>query len=198
MNVQPIFSEFIATDNILEKIDFSKLNSESKKLLSLENRVNYIIDLNSDDEIFKSLEKYINSKLYLISQEIYPINNSKYELTLDRMWINKINSAIIEPHNHLKSLISGALYIESDPDSSCTKFLKPTVFPDHKLYNSSDSDIVEGTTTFSGTTYRYNSNMGDFLFFPGHLMHYVFYNPNAHNVYSRISLSFDSSIKPLI
>jgi len=163
-------------NNILTKIDNYRfidhhaLQGTSKTTFNTEK--NQISDYLSPLQVTRLLEK-TNQYCKLIGHPNVTISNA---------WVNVQNkNTVLKKHAHPLSVVSGALFLEVDKDSSCLYFSNP--FKNHY-------QPIESSTEYSFDTYRIQPILGSLIIFPSWLEHSSNEMPN--NSVRRIVLSFNT------
>jgi uncharacterized protein (TIGR02466 family) len=183
MNLQPIFTNFIAIDFLsfesipnLENFCYDKIKIEES-------------DPGQSDLSLFELESFLRPLTLQIQQKILELKNyfefkEDVDLKIVRAWLNlNQNHNITSPHLHKNSLISGVLYIKAQ-DSGELVLLNPIVPHQYVI----DPDKVKKFNSFNSAVFRVKPETGKLIIFPSWLMHYVESNPSNHD---RISLAFN-------
>ena len=133
---------------------------------------NQISDYLSPLQVTRLLEK-TNQYCKLIGHPNVSISNA---------WVNVQNkNTVLKKHAHPLSVVSGALFLEVDKNSSGLYFSNP--FKNHY-------QPIESSTEYSFDTYRINPVLGTLVIFPSWLEHSSNEIPNSSN--RRIVLSFNT------
>ena len=129
----------------------------------------------------------IIDKYFPINQRVFDIINDYAEqlgtdkLGIDNSWINiQGPGSELKPHTHPTSVVSGALYIKIDINSSGIQFINPNPYLDMV-------DMV--TTSYSSKNMIIKPSAGDLLLFPSWLKHS---SDSTNMSEQRIVLSFNT------
>jgi len=156
------------------------LNKKLSSHLSLKGKAKSTHELNSD--IFSNVNKNIVKKIKDKVNE-YAVDYGVKKLKLDNSWINIQNkNSILNKHSHPDSIVSGALYLKVDKNSSKIYFYNPNTYL--TFVN------VFKQTEFSCENYFFTPQIGDLILFPSWLMHGS--NNEENNSIERIVLSFNT------
>jgi len=155
------------------KYQFTNHNALNEDSLTTYNtKKNEISDYLTANQIFK-LRKLINS--YCQSTGFPTVN-------ISNAWINiQGKNTILKKHAHPLSVISGALFLKTDQDSSGLYFSNPLKHHYHP---------IENTTPYSFEYYKINAIQGTLVIFPSWLEHSS--NELINNSNQRIVLSFNT------
>jgi len=164
----------------LNKIIEITLNKKLSPHLSLKGKATSTHGLNSD--VLSNIDKNIIEKIKNKINE-YAIDYGVRNLKLDNSWINIQNkNSILNKHSHPDSIVSGALYLKVDKNSSKIYFYNPNTYL--TFVN------VFKQTEFSCENYYFIPQIGDLILFPSWLMHGS--NEEKNNSTERIVLSFNT------
>jgi uncharacterized protein (TIGR02466 family) len=135
-----------------------------------------------ENENLKKLKEIIEESVLIYTNKILGMkNNLKFKIT--NSWVNKHKeNDYIPEHSHSNCLISGVLYLQTNPDSG--DFLI-------KNLNSFSNLIVpdfENTTIFNLSHFRIKPENNMIVLFPSHLIHMAEKNKSPMD---RYSLAFD-------
>ena len=156
------------------------LNKKLSSHLSLIGEAKSTHGLNSDilSNVNSNVIKKIQNKI-----DEYAIDYGVRKLKLDNSWVNVQNkNSILNKHSHPDSIISGALYLKVDKNSSKIYFYNPNIYL--TFVN------VFKQTEFSCENYYFTPQIGDLILFPSWLMHGS--NDEKNNSIERIVLSFNT------
>jgi len=164
----------------LNKIIEITLNKKLSPHLSLKGKATSTHGLNSD--VLSNIDKNIIEKIKNKINE-YAIDYGVRNLKLDNSWINIQNkNSILNKHSDPDSIVSGALYLKVDKNSSKIYFYNPNTYL--TFVN------VFKQTEFSCENYYFIPQIGDLILFPSWLMHGS--NEEKNNSTERIVLSFNT------
>ena len=156
------------------------LNKKLSSHLSLKGKAKSTHGLNSD--ILSNIDKNIVEKIKDKVNE-YAVDYGVRKLKLDNSWVNIQNkNSILNKHSHPDSIVSGALYLKVDKNSSKIYFYNPNIYL--TFVN------VFKQTEFSCENYFFTPQVGDLILFPSWLMHGS--NNEKNNSIERIVLSFNT------
>jgi uncharacterized protein (TIGR02466 family) len=173
-------SSFLNKKECNEVINLT-LNKKLSSHLSLVGEAKSTHGLNSNIlyNINSNIIKKIQNKI-----DEYAIDYGVRKLKLDNSWVNIQNkNSVLNKHSHPDSIISGALYLKVDKDSSKIYFYNPNTYL--TFVN------VFKQTEFSCENYYFTPKIGDLLLFPSWLIHGS--NDEENNSTERIVLSFNTS-----
>lgn len=163
-----------------EEIINLTLNKKLSSHLSLKGEAKSTHGLNSNilSNIKSNIVENINNKI-----NEYAIDYGVRKLKLDNSWVNIQNkNSILNKHSHPDSIVSGALYLKVDKNSSKIYFYNPNTYL--TFVN------VLKQTEFSCENYYFTPQLGDLILFPSWLMHGS--NDEKNNSIERIVLSFNT------
>jgi uncharacterized protein (TIGR02466 family) len=156
------------------------LNKKLSSHLSLKGKATSTHGLNSD--ILSNVDNNIVEKIKNKINE-YAVDYGVRKLKLDNSWINIQNkNSVLNKHSHPDSIVSGALYLKVDKNSSKIYFYNPNTYL--TFVN------VFKQTEFSCENYFFTPQIGDLILFPSWLMHGS--NNEENNSIERIVLSFNT------
>jgi uncharacterized protein (TIGR02466 family) len=129
---------------------------------------------NSKNTILEKINNKINE---------YAVDYGVRKLKLDNSWINIQNkNSVLSKHSHPDSIVSGALYLKVDKNSSKIYFYNPNPYLNFvNIYKQ---------TEFTYENYFFTPQIGDLILFPSWLMHGS--NNEKNNTTKRIVLSFNT------
>ena len=187
MNIQDIFTNFLAIDNIkidnidtIERFCYDKINLEpsdpgQSDMSQLEL-----------DTLFLNIKSQIEDRLEIIKTEFNFKQSVKFKI--GRSWINlNQNNNITRPHLHSNSLLSGVLYIKAN-NSGPIVFMHPVAAQQYVM----DDDIIDQYNRFTSTDMSVQPSPGKLVLFPSWLVHYVGNNLDDSD---RISIAFNIDIE---
>ena len=187
MEITPIFTNFIASDNLNSKLDNSKVH-------------NYCYDVcksNSDKNVttyFDFKEPELQNLFFEIQQRLDVLHkhfqfSEKYSQYLYDSWVNINDTPYInQPHVHAKAqniIFSGVYYVKAEIDSPTIEFLSPIAAHPYVI----DINKVDKFNNFNSTKWKVQPSSGDLIIFPCWMMHYVTKN---YSTQDRISIAFNS------
>jgi uncharacterized protein (TIGR02466 family) len=128
------------------------VSSHSVKSVVL-NDINHIVSLN--ERIYKIINEF---------RKEYGI----IKLAIDNSWINiQEPDSNLKIHTHIDSVISGAIYVNVDDDSSKLYFYNPNPYLEYINY----FNAPEIPTYLNNKTIWFKPNNGDLILFPSWLRH---------------------------
>jgi uncharacterized protein (TIGR02466 family) len=186
MKIQPIFSNFIATDFL--NIDNDLLAVYCKKQYQEQKIINPTAPCGFDllDPAIKLIADKFTEKLNEVHNQLGFVKGSKQEIA--KAWINVNSNPYIDAaHNHPGWFFVGVYYVKADPASGRITYLNPnsgmvaTILP----------GMVENGNIFNCSDFNQPPIPGTLVIFPSWLMHYVTQNTGESE---RISIAFNSRI----
>jgi uncharacterized protein (TIGR02466 family) len=192
MNINPIFSSFLAIDqlptidntclidytNDLKKnssgVIKSNVNGWQSDTLTIPNvEISKLVDIVLDRA--RTVSAWLNVK-------------KDAQLFMTNLWINSNPIAgFNRPHIHPDTLIAGVYYVSYPQQSGSIIFKHPAINFQYHVGQS----ILEKTNEFTSANWIVNPTPGMLLLFPGWLEHYV--EPNT-STEDRISIAFNLSV----
>jgi uncharacterized protein (TIGR02466 family) len=164
----------------LNKIIEITIDKKLSSHLSLKGKATSTHGLNSD--VLFNIDKNIVEKIKNKINE-YAIDYGVRKLKLDNSWINIQNkNSVLNKHSHPDSIVSGALYLKVDKNSSKIYFYNPNTYL--TFVN------VFKQTEFSCENYFFTPQIGDLILFPSWLMHGS--NDEKNKSKERMVLSFNT------
>jgi uncharacterized protein (TIGR02466 family) len=192
MKISPVFTNFIATDNLL--IDNSSIieytfklrESDPGRIISNEGGwQSNNIDISKIPELF-DIYKEISKRLDELHFYFELKNNLKTRIT--DSWINiNGNNHYNTPHDHGSGLFSGIYYVKADGDCGNVEFMTP--IGAHTF--SINGNFVKTFNPFNSNIQTVKVQTGLLVLFPSWLVHYTRPNKTDQN---RISIAFNSYI----
>lgn len=185
MIFQPLFSSFIATEEI--NLDNQMLSSicYKEKLKNKNNDKTIYLNLNKKDLslFFSTILKKFNEIHNILNLK----KNIKQELSLS--WCNINNNDYIDsPHFHSDAFLSAVYYVKAEKNCGDIEFTSPIVSLPYIINNKH----IEQYNTCNSYTWKITPKTGLLIIFPSWLTHFVY--KNKSNV-DRISIAINS--KPL-
>jgi uncharacterized protein (TIGR02466 family) len=189
MNINPIFSSFLATEE-LTSINNAQLIEYTNEIKQLSDGVvkSNVNGWQSDrlsiphPEIAKLTEEII-ARVRTVADQI-GIKKST-ELFLSNLWINANPIAgFNRPHIHPDDLFAGVYYVSVPENSGSIIFKNPAINLQYHVRES----LVENINQFIAPNWVLKPKPGMLLLFPGWLEHYV--EPNT-STEDRISIAFN-------
>jgi len=172
-------SDFLNKKECNEVINLT-LNKKLSSHLSLIGEAKSTHGLNSNilSKVNSNIIKKIQNKI-----DEYAVDYGVRKLKLDNSWINIQNkNSVLNKHSHPDSIVSGALYLKVDKNSSKIYFYNPNTYL--TFVN------VFKQTEFSCENYYFIPQIGDLILFPSWLMHGS--NEEKNNSTERMVLSFNT------
>jgi uncharacterized protein (TIGR02466 family) len=164
----------------LNKIIEITIDKKLSSHLSLKGKATSTHGLNSD--VLFNIDKNIVEKIKNKINE-YAIDYGVRKLKLDNSWINIQNkNSVLNKHSHPDSIVSGALYLKVDKNSSKIYFYNPNTYL--TFVN------IFKQTEFSCENYFFTPQIGDLILFPSWLMHGS--NDEKNKSKERMVLSFNT------
>jgi len=181
MNIENIFSTFLATDDIsvdndvLENYCRTVDTSKSKNLIT--------------HPEMQELNAIVESK---VNEVFYSTGFSKeHQLEISACWRNINNGIYIdEPHVHNFSFLSAVYYVKADvmENTGNLELLTPVASIRHVV----QPDIIQNYNQYNSEMWSIRPMTGKLVIFPSWIMHHV--RQNQSNT-DRISIAFDTRIK---
>jgi uncharacterized protein (TIGR02466 family) len=172
-------SSFLNKKECNEVINLT-LNKKLSSHLSLIGEAKSTHGLNSNilSKVNSNIIKEIQNKI-----DEYAVDYGVRKLKLDNSWINIQNkNSVLNKHSHPDSIVSGALYLKVDKNSSKIYFYNPNTYL--TFVN------VFKQTEFSCENYYFTPQIGDLILFPSWLIHGS--NNEKNNSIERTVLSFNT------
>lgn len=146
---------------------------------------NAISSYEKDDYIYKKISGTIIPDFYnrlKICVDNY-ISKVKFpSVKIAKCWYNlQERNSLLKYHTHNGSVISGAIFINVDDESSNLDFINPNPFPDY-ISKSELSEYTYGNFSFV-------PKKGNLIIFPSYLKHGA---PNFNNTQNRCVISFNT------
>jgi len=190
MNITPVFSNFVATDQLdtdndtLVAYAFSLASKDSGVFVS--NEGGWQSKDVSESEEMKSLISLIEDRINILHTQI-GLNN-KFKQVISNIWINinrhlNYNRAHMHPH----SCFSGVYYVKASDRAGCLEMMNPV----SSFFHVIPSDSVGQPGPFNSQLCSLPPTPGMLVMFPSWLMHYT--QPNLSND-DRISIAFNTML----
>lgn len=185
MQISNLFATPVATFFINR--DFTK--SELSYIKNLEKENNYYNEKSKNsyvlkDESLQDIDKFLTTCINKVYTEIYN-GLPDASLYITQSWVNYTKQGHQHHrHRHTNSILSGVLYIETDPKTDLILFTSPNL--------SSYSFKVKEANQYNAESMANMVAPGQLTIFPSTLMHEV---PPVQSEKERISLSFNTFIR---
>ena len=185
MQVSNIFPTPIITFNL----DRDFTNSELSYIKDLEKENNFYNFKSKDSYVLKNkalkdIEKFITTSINKVYTEIYG-GTEDASLYITQSWVNYTKQGNLHhKHRHPNSILSGVLYIETDPDTDLILFTTSIL--------SSYSFRTKEANYYNSNNIVHKVPAKSLVIFPSTLEHEV---PPVESEKERISLSFNTFIK---
>jgi uncharacterized protein (TIGR02466 family) len=188
MNVNPLFSSFVATSNLdadnnmLTNFAYWLTHQSSGVLLSNEggfqsDSITKVPQLKPFVDMLEEQANILHKKVGL---------NDKYKQIVANMWIN-INGYAHhnKVHLHPGACFSGVYYVKAEEYAGCIEFLTPVT----SFYHTMPADALEDECQYNSDTHLEVPVAGKLVMFPSWLMHFT--QPNLSKS-ERISIAFNT------
>jgi uncharacterized protein (TIGR02466 family) len=185
MQITNLFATPVAT--FFLNRDFTK--SELSYIKDLEKEVNYYNEKSKDSYILKheplqDIEKFITHCINKVYKDVYN-GLSDASLYITQSWVNYTKHGHQHhKHNHPNSILSGVLYIETDPKTDLILFTSP-ILPSYSFK-------IKEPNQYNTNNMANLVNPGQLIVFPSSLIHEV---PPVESKKERISLAFNTFIR---
>jgi uncharacterized protein (TIGR02466 family) len=185
MQISNLFATPVATFFINR--DFTK--SELSHIKELEKETNYYNEKSKNsyvlkEETLQDIEKFITTCINKVYTDVYN-GLPDASLYITQSWVNYTkHQHQHHKHRHTNSILSGVLYIETDPKTDLILFSTPIL--------SSYSFKIKEANPYNAETMANMVAPGQLLIFPSSLVHEV---PPVESKKERISLSFNTFIR---
>jgi len=188
MNIIPIFSNFVSTDNLnfnndeLTKYAYTVMGTDPGVFISNEGGWQSN-DVSLADEM-KLFVTTIEEQANTLHKEIGL--NDKFKQIISNVWIN-INKPLNynKAHMHPHSCLSGVYYVKAEERSGCIEMLNPVT----SFYHTIPTDAIGKPGSFNSQLCTLPPSPGLLIMFPSWLMHYT--QPNLSKE-DRISIAFNT------
>jgi uncharacterized protein (TIGR02466 family) len=189
MKVNPIFSSFLAVENI-DIANREQLISWAKQEINFNGTKNYkSTDSNHLDKSDPMLKELID-KIEIGFNELHSqmgLSNSHTQ-KVSSLWVNdgSDNSAIESPHRHVDGVFSAVYWPVADKGSAPLTFINPN----NQMSYVFKSSIIEQTNEFNSDRVSVQPQLNQCVYFPSWLWHYVSHVLSTTN--NRMSFAFNS------
>jgi uncharacterized protein (TIGR02466 family) len=178
-------------------IDFDRREKITNYILSAEGRPDHLAlsgnvrtNFTPEKKFFEELESNVpevfgikNLFTELVNEYAQEIGICKLRIT-NSWYTIQHKGSILKQHTHPGSIVSCAIYINADDDSSKIYFDNPLPV---QFYMR---DVIEEHTDFSSRFLEFKPESGDALIFPSWISHGSYYNQNQTE--NRIIISFNT------
>ena len=182
----PIFNSFI--DPISDETKSEILNLEFEK-----DKTGFSLSVNNfvlEMEKFSFLKHQVLKNVEIFTREVLCVDPA-IEFYLMNSWVilqEEDQSTYL--HSHSNSILSGALYIETDEDSGEIVFEKPYMY--NNVFPYSMNFKFTKYNEINTQLFKYSPKNNQILIFPSHLKHRV--DPNR-SLQKRVALSFNLMVR---
>jgi uncharacterized protein (TIGR02466 family) len=185
MQISNLFATPVAT--FFLNRDFTK--SEISHIKGLERETNYYNEKSKSsyvlkEEALQDIEKFITTCINKVYTDIYN-GLPDASIYITQSWVNYTKQGHQHhKHRHTNSILSGVLYIETDPKTDLILFSSPAL--------SSYSFRVKEANPYNAESMANRVAPAQLIIFPSSLVHEV---PPVESKKERISLAFNTFIK---
>ena len=189
MNINPIFSSFVAVENIDLK-NKDEVVSWSKEEISFDDTNNYkstgTNHLNRDEPILKELVDKIELGFNNLHNQIGL--SSEHKQIVSSLWVNdgSNNTAIEAPHRHVDGIFSAVYWPIADNGCAPLTFMNPN----NQMSYVFKSKLIEVHNQFNSDMVNLQPQINQCVYFPSWLWHYVSHVLSKTN--NRMSFAFNS------
>lgn len=189
MQINPIFSSFLAVENI-ELDNKTELIKWSKEEINFDATTNYKSTgsnhLNIDEPILKQLTQKIEQGFNNLHKQLGL--SAKHKQTISSMWVNdgSDNVAIEAPHRHVDGILSAVYWPIADTNCAPLTFINPN----NQMSYVFKSNMIETMNQFNSDRVNLQPQENQCVYFPSWLWHYVSHVLSKSN--NRMSFAFNS------
>ena len=193
MKINPIFSSFIAVENI-DISNKDELVSWSKEEIHHDSTPNYkstgTNHLNVNQPVLKELVQKIENGFNNLHNQIGLSNTHKQ--IVSSLWVNdgSDNSAIEAPHRHVDGVFSAVYWPIADISCAPLTFINPN----NQMSYVFKADLIDTLNEFNSDRVNLQPREGLCVYFPSWLWHYVSHVLSKSN--DRMSFAFNSEVVP--
>lgn len=147
---------------------------------------NYVLE----DEKLLDIKKLIAKKLNLFTREVLFVSE-EIEFYFSNSWfVIMQNGCSSQRHNHVNSILSGVLYLDTPKNSGNIVFYKPefhfNLFPPHLEFKYTKHNLI------NAGTFMITPSAGDLILFPSQIFHKVELNNSEEK---RTSIAFNVNVR---
>ena len=189
MQINPIFSSFLAVENI-ELDNKTDLIKWAKEEINFDRTTNYKSTgsnhLNIDEPILKQLTQKIEQGFNNLHKQLGL--SAKHKQTISSMWVNdgSDNVAIEAPHRHVDGILSAVYWPIADTNCAPLTFINPN----NQMSYVFKSNMIETMNQFNSDRVNLQPQENQCVYFPSWLWHYVSHVLSKSN--NRMSFAFNS------
>ena len=189
MQINPIFSSFLAVENI-ELDNKTELIKWSKEEINFDATTNYKSTgsnhLNINEPILKQLTQKIEQGFNNLHKQLGL--SAKHKQTISSMWVNdgSDNVAIEAPHRHVDGILSAVYWPIADTNCAPLTFINPN----NQMSYVFKSNMIETMNQFNSDRVNLQPQENQCVYFPSWLWHYVSHVLSKSN--NRMSFAFNS------
>lgn len=189
MQINPIFSSFLAVENI-ELDNKTELIKWSKEEINFDATTNYKSTgsnhLNINEPILKELTQKIEQGFNNLHKQLGL--SAKHKQTISSMWVNdgSDNVAIEAPHRHVDGILSAVYWPIADTNCAPLTFINPN----NQMSYVFKSNMIETMNQFNSDRVNLQPQENQCVYFPSWLWHYVSHVLSKSN--NRMSFAFNS------
>jgi uncharacterized protein (TIGR02466 family) len=189
MQINPIFSSFLAVENI-ELDNKTDLIKWAKEEINFDGTTNYKSTggnhLNIDEPILKQLTQKIEQGFNNLHKQLGL--SAKHKQTISSMWVNdgSDNVAIEAPHRHVDGILSAVYWPIADTNCAPLTFINPN----NQMSYVFKSNMIETMNQFNSDRVNLQPQENQCVYFPSWLWHYVSHVLSKSN--NRMSFAFNS------
>ena len=189
MQINPIFSSFLAVENI-ELDNKTDLIKWAKEEINFDGTTNYKSTvsnhLNINEPILKELTQKIEQGFNNLHKQLGL--SAKHKQTISSMWVNdgSDNVAIEAPHRHVDGILSAVYWPIADTNCAPLTFINPN----NQMSYVFKSNMIETMNQFNSDRVNLQPQENQCVYFPSWLWHYVSHVLSKSN--NRMSFAFNS------
>ena len=194
MKVNPIFSSFLATENIMlsnkdDLIAWAKeeINSDS---ITYKFKTSKSRHLDKDAPVLKELLGQVEIGFNSLHQQL-GLSNTHHQI-VSSLWANdgSNNVAIEAPHRHVEGVLSAVYWPIADISCAPLTFINPN----NQMSYVFKANLIDTLNEFNSDRVNLQPKEGLCVYFPSWLWHYVSHVLSKSN--DRMSFAFNSEVVP--
>lgn len=191
MKVNPIFSSFLAVENI-NISNKDQLVAWAKQEVNFDGTKNYKSTnsnhLDKNNPILKELIEQVEIGFNKLHSQMGMISSGSQKVS--SLWVNdgSSNNAIETPHRHIEGIFSAVYWPIADVGSAPLTFLNPN----NQMSYVFKSHIIENMNQFNSDQVSIQPQLNQCVYFPSWLWHYVSHALSKTN--NRMSFAFNSEL----
>lgn len=192
MNINPIFSSFLATETIILS-NKEQLVSWTKQETKFEDdtykyKTSKSRHMNKDEPVLQELIGRIENGFNTLHQQLGL--SQKHQQKVSSLWSNdgSANIAIEAPHRHVDSVLSAVYWPVADFNCAPLTFINPN----NQMSYVFRSEMIDTMNEFNSDRVNVQPKEDLCVYFPAWLWHYVSHVLSKSN--NRMSIAFNSKV----